>query len=299
MSPFQGVAIFVEVVNQGSFSGAAISLQVSKSHVSKQIGLLEDRLGVRLLNRTTRQMSLTNDGQAFYERCQRIMRELEEAEAAVTSHHEEPHGVLKISVPMTFGVRWLSPQISSFIAAHAALELDLDFSDRRVDIIEEGFDVVLRIGTLADSSFYARQVAPSQRFLVASPTYIAARGRPTRPEDLSTHDCLLYAYQTGGASWRLGQKRDHIVAVDGRVRANNGEALRDAACSGLGIALLPDFIVYKDLDEGRLVTCLESYNEPAMGIWALYPHARHLTAKVRAFIDFMVATFESPPWWME
>ena len=295
-TPLPALACFVAVVEHESFTGAADALGVSKSHVSKQVSALEDHLGTRLLNRSTRRMSLTDVGRAYYERCAAALADLEEAELAVTQHHSTPRGVLRLSVPMSFGVQYLSPLIAEFGARWPDVRIDVELTDRVVNILDEGIDLAVRIGQLADSSLIARRIAWVHGYLVASPAYLAERGAPEHPDDLRDHDCLVYEYQ--GPSWTFTRDDESItVRVDGRVRSNNGEVLVDAARRGLGIAWMPDFLSCDALSSGDVVPLLPDWSSRRLGVWAVYPHNRHLSAKVRLFVDLLAEAFgDVPPW---
>lgn len=281
---------FVHVVDSGSFSSAARILGVSKSHVSKQIGRLEERLGARLLQRTTRRVALTEAGRAFYERCARILEDLQEAELAVSRLQSTPTGTLRITAPFSFGLDYVAPAISEFLQAHPRLNVDLDYTDRYVDIVGEGYDMAVRIGRLRDSSLIARKLAPMRMFTVTSPSYLEANGIPTTPEELRNHSCLHYTLRHGGSNWQYGnaQGAEVSVKVDGRIQCNNGDALMTAAVGGLGIALLPDFIVAPAIRSGKLKIILDDWADTSNAIWLVYPHNRHLSAKVRVFVDFLM-----------
>lgn len=296
MNELGQLEVFVRVVADGGFTAAAASLGVSKSFVSRQLGALEDRLGARLLNRTTRKLTLTDIGTVFYERCRRILDELTDAQGAVTSMQSAPRGILRLALPMSFGITHVAPEIARFLDRHPELSVDVDLSDRRVDLLGEGFDLAIRIGALSDSSMIARKLATSCVVLVASPAYLAAHGRPSEPEAIRTHACLHYAYSPTGHSWRLENgERAVTVAGEGRVTANNGDALRELAIAGQGIARLPDFIVNASLADGRLEHVLPGWGESG-AIWAVYPHSRHLSAKVRLFVEFLAERWATPPW---
>ncbi len=290
--------VFVRVVELESFSKAARLLGVSKSHVSRQLSRLEDRLGARLLHRTTRRLSLTEVGGAFYERCAQILMDAEEAEASVTRAQATPRGTLRVTAPVSFGRHFVFDAVADFMARHAGLQVDLNLSDRTIDLVEEGYDIAIRIGELADSTFIARRLAPARLYLCASPEYLERRGTPTRPEELSAHDCLLYRYRRGGPSWSLrGSEGEVSVRVHGPMRSNSGDALLAAARRGLGLALLPDFTVADDLRAGRLVALPSEWTRTAAAIWLVYPHSRHLSAKVRVFVDYLLDRCgERPPW---
>ena len=298
MSRVVDLEIFVEVVDQGSFTHAADRLGVSKSFVSKQISALEDHLGVRLLNRTTRKIATTDAGLAFYERARRILDDIDEAERAVMQLNTAPRGTLKISAPMTFGLQYLTPIATQFMCENDELTIDVDFSDRQVDVIDEGFDLAIRIGNLADSSFIAKKIADIRLVVCASPEYLERFGRPQKPADLASHKCMHYAYQASPNTWRFESEEGEVVhvAVEGRFRANNGVALQEAARRGLGICILPDFIANEDLKRGTLVEVLSEWMPENRAIWALYPHNRHLSAKVRLFIDYLADQLNPTPW---
>lgn len=302
------MAVFARVVEAGSFSQAGRQLGLSKSAVSKAVARLEDHLGTRLINRTTRKLSLTETGRAFYEGCRRMLDEAEAAERAVTHLADAPRGVLRVNAPMSFGIRHLSPGLGAFMAAYPELEVDLTLEDRRVDLVEEGYDLAIRIGVMPDSSLVARKLGPNPRVICAAPAYLERRGAPQRPEALSGHDCLLYHYQSSGDTWRLrpcgaggsgaGSGAETSVRVRGRLKVNNGDSLREAALAGLGIAALPAFIVHEDLAAGRLVALLQDWEDAADGgVYAVYPASRNLSPKVRVFIDFLAERFARRPYW--
>lgn len=298
MQDLNAMLVFARVVEARSFSAAATRMGVSKSAVSKQVSRLEDRLGARLLNRTTRRLSLTEIGAAFYERCARIAAEAEEAELAVTRLHQEPRGTLRVNAPQSFASRHLSPLLPEFLAAHPELRVDLTLADRIVDVIEEGYDVVIRIAELADSSLIARKLAYARRVVCAAPAYWDARGRPVAPADLRAHDCLGYSYLASRGEWPFeGPDGPTSVKVTGTLNTNSGDVLMDAATAGRGVVFLPTFICGAALADGRLEAVLEDYEAAPRGVFAVYPHNRHLSAKVRAFVDFLVARFQpTPPW---
>lgn len=298
MSHISSMAIFVRVVDVGTFSGAARDLGVSKSHVSKQISQLEDRLGVRLLQRTTRSLTLTEVGRAYHERASQILADIEEAELAITQLHTAPRGTLRLSVPMSFGMSHIAPLLAEFMQRYPKLHVDVSLTDRRIDLIDEGFDLAVRIGTLGDSSLIARKLAPSGLTVCASPDYLKHHPPLDHPDDLRQHQCLLYAYQTTGMTWPFtGPNGPFSVRVDGRLKANNGDLLREATLAGVGVGLMPDFMVHGDLKNGRLVALLTDWRPRQSAIWAIYPHNRHLSTKVRLFVDFLSEAFSpAPPW---
>jgi DNA-binding transcriptional LysR family regulator len=298
MENLTGMAIFARVVEAEGFSAAARQLGLSKSAVSKQVARLEDRLGARLLNRTTRRLSLTEVGAAFYERCARILAEAEAAERAVTRLQAEPRGTLRVNAPMSFGVRHVAPAIPAFVARYPDVSVDISLTDRLVDLVDEGYDLAIRIANLPDSSLVARRLAPARFVVCASPDYLARHGAPAQPRDLARHNCLTYSYAAVGDEWRLrGPDGEVRVRVTGTVRANNGDVLRAAALGGLGIVVMPTFLVGDALRSGALASVLPDYRVRETAIHAVYPHGRHLSAKVRAFVDFLVERFGPQPYW--
>lgn len=299
MDHLTGMAVFAAVVEAGSLSAAARTLGVAKSSVSKQISRLEDELGVRLLNRTTRRLSLTEAGTAFYQGCRRVVAEAEAARQTVTHLAAAPRGTLKVNAPMSFGFRHVGPWLPDFMARYPELAVELVLNDRVVDLVEEGFDLGIRIATLADSSLIARRLAPSRRVLCAAPAYLERHGVPLSIEDLRDHECLLYSYQTSGDIWRLsGPGGERALAVRGRLRVNNGDALLAAAVGGLGITLLPSFICSEALRAREVVQVLPEWNETAASaIHAVFPANRNLSPKVRVFVDYLATRFGSMPYW--
>lgn len=293
------MAVFVNVVESGSFSGAARTLNLSKSAVSKTVSRLEESLGTRLLNRTTRKLSLTEAGRAYYEGCRRMLNEAEAASQAVYRLNDAPRGTLRVNLPMSFGILQVAPLLPAFLERYPEINLDAAFEDRVVDLVEEGYDLAIRIGVLADSSLIARRLAPNRRILCAAPAYLERCGAPQSPESLAAHSCLLYSYQASGDTWQLnGPEGERSVRVNGRVRLNNGEAIRCAAVAGLGIAYLPTFIAGADLQAGRLVAVLPEWIDGGLGaVHAVYPAGRHLSPKVRVFIDYLASCFGSEPSW--
>ena len=301
MEQLDAMAIFARVVEAESFSGAARALGLSKSAVSKRISRLEDRLGLRLLNRTTRRLSLTEGGAAFYQGCQRVVAEAEAAEQAVTHLASAPRGRLRVNAPMSFGVRHVSPALPEFLARYPELTIDLALNDRVVDLVEEGFDLGIRITPLADSSLVVRRLAPSRAVLSASPAYLETHGAPRWAAELEDRACLIYSYQAVGEGWHLtGPDGERRFKVLGPLRVNSGDAILAAALGGLGVALLPCFICGEDLRAGRLVRILPDWESPPdRAVSAVYPAARHLSPKVRVFVDFLAERFGGKPYWDE
>jgi DNA-binding transcriptional LysR family regulator len=299
MDRLAALEAFVTVAETQSFSKAAAKLKASKSAVSRHVGALEAELGARLFQRTTRSLALTEPGRDYLARVTRILAELAEADDAVSALQAAPRGRLRVNAPMSFGFLHLAPALPDFLARYPDVELDVVMNDRFVDLVEEGFDVAVRIAALQDSSLIARLVAPIRLVVCASPDYLARRGAPARPDDLADHECLLNSNIPSAHEWRF-RKADGkpcVVTVSGKVSISNGDALRVAALRGLGLTILPTFIVGDDLKTGALVSLLEDYMPQPLGLHAVYPHARHLSPKVRAFIDFLSERFGPRPYW--
>lgn len=299
MSPtldVNAMLVFASVVDEKSFSGAARRLGQSKSAVSKQVAHLEDAVGARLLQRTTRRLALTDAGAAFYQRCARIVAEVEDAQRTVAELQTEPRGKLRVSGPLSFGIRYLGPVIADFLGAHGGLEIELDLTDRRVDLVEEAFDVAIRIGRLADSSLIARRLCPISLHLIASPAYLDRHGRPTHPRELAGHNCMQYTYAAPDAWVLRTPQGPYTVHAQGNLRTNNGDVVLNAVRAGLGIAILPGFICGPDLQSGAVEALFGDCIEAAPVLSAVYPHGRHISTKVRMFIDALVAAFANPPW---
>jgi DNA-binding transcriptional LysR family regulator len=293
MDKLESLRAFAKVVELGSFSEAGRALRLSRSAVSKYIGELEDELGVQLLNRTTRRVSPTENGQAYFERVLGILSELAAADQAVAHLQATPRGLLRVNAPMSFGTLQLGPAIAEFMQAYPELKIQLVLSDENVDPLQDGIDVTLRIADLESSSLIARRILPIRRVICASPDYFQAHGTPAHPSDLRDHNCLTYGFLSTGNQWKLsGEDGDHWIQPSWTLCANNAEVLRDAAIAGRGIALVPTFIAADALQAGRLTTCLDNYQAPALVLHALYPPTRHLAVKVRLFIDFLVQRFE-------
>jgi DNA-binding transcriptional LysR family regulator len=294
----QSMAVFVRVAELGSFSTAARQLGLSKSAVSKHVTALEERLGVRLINRTTRRLALTEVGSVYRDYCARIVVEAEEAELTAASHGIEPRGKLKVNAPMTFGFLHLGPLLPAFLARHPGIAVELTLNDRFVDLLEEGYDVAVRIGRLADSTLIARRLATARFVCAASDAYLAGAGVPAQPIDLARHNCLRYSYRRQPDEWSFSRgEHQATVRVGGNLQANNGDALRAAACEGLGIVCLPDFIIADDLAAGRLRPLLGGWTAPEIPIHAVFPPQRHPSAKLRAFVDFLVERFDRQQGW--
>ena len=299
MDRFTALATFVCVADTGSISGAAERLEVAKSAVSRRLRDLETHLGVELLHRTTRHLALTPSGEAFYHRARRLLADLDEAEEAVTREHGELTGTLRVAAPLSFGLMHLQPAVAAFMTMHPGVEFDLDLDDRESDLVGEGFDLGLRLAQLPDSTLIARKLAPIRNVAVASPDYLARRGTPTHPADLADHDCLVYSNVPESRVWGYHDARGRWQSVRGRrrLRVNNGDFLREAAIAGAGVAIEPTFIVHRAVADGRLVPILTDVAWPEIGAYAVYPQTRHLSARVRAFIDFLAERFAGDPYW--
>ena len=300
MDHLNDMATFASVVAEGSFSRAARNLGLSKATISKRISRLEDRLGARLLNRTTRRLSLTEIGSAFHEHCSRLVAEAEEAEQTVTALTASPRGTLRVNVPMSFGRLHIARAIPQFLAQFPDLKVDITLDDAFVDLVHGGYDLAIRIADLPDSSLVARRLAPSRRVVCGSPGYFRRRGVPETPDDLRDHECLSYRYLATTGSWpfRKGQ-RTWSIPVNGSLSANNGDVLLAAAVAGTGLVLVPTFMAEQQLRSGTLRPVLVSYAESDFGIYAVYPHRRHVSAKVRAFVDYFAERFGPAPYWDE
>ena len=298
MSAFSGYVVFAKVFETGSFTAAADALGMTKSAASKHVSKLENRLDARLFDRTTRRLRPTEVGAAFYERCVRILAEIEEAESAVSQLHSEPRGTLRVSAPMSFGIQHLSRVLPAFMEMHSALEVDLSLNDRIVDLMDEGVDVAVRIADLPDSSLIARRIAPARSRVCASPDYWRRHGMPEKPEDLHNHECLIYKFLATQNTWRFATPDGpRTLRVNGRFRADNGDVLREAAAAGLGVTYAPTFILGDDIRAGRLQMALQRFEAAPLGIYAVYPQNRHLSAKVRVFVDYLAGCFGPTPYW--
>jgi DNA-binding transcriptional LysR family regulator len=298
---FDNMRVFAKVVESGSFAGAAERLSISPSMASQHVKSLEERLHVRLLNRTTRKINLTETGRAFYERCTRLLADLEETERAASDMHAAPRGDLRVSATPHFGILYLASAIADFTVRFPAISAELILSEHIVDLIEEGFDIAVRVEQPPASSLIARQLAPCRMVICGAPGYFEMHGVPRTPADLTAHNCLTFA-----GTWLSYFRAWHFTTGDGaalnlsptgNLRTNSGEVLKVAALTGHGLACLPTYLVGDALQSGHLVPVLTDYPLPQLTLRALYPHNRHLSAKVRAFVDFLVARFgQEPPW---
>jgi DNA-binding transcriptional LysR family regulator len=297
MDRLRALEVFVEVVRKEGFARAAEALDTSPANVTRYISDLETHLQTRLLNRSSRKMSLTPSGEALFERARSILEEVQEAEAIVSSAAVHPRGVLRINAPLSFGVQHLAHLWPRFMQQHPDVQLDISLIDRVVDIVEEGYDMAIRISRAGSASNVARKLATSRNIACASPEYLSRRGVPQSPADLQHHDCIVYTYT--GDEWHFSDAtgKPHPIRVRGVMHTNNGDTVRAAALGGLGIIWQPTFLIGADLRAGRLAPVLTGYRLPDIDVLAVYASRRHLSAKVRAMIDFLVREFEgTPPW---
>ncbi|MDN3523061.1 LysR family transcriptional regulator [Halomonas ramblicola] len=294
MNQLDAMTAFVRVAELGSYTRAAEALDLSRTRVSRQVMELEEHLGVRLLQRTTRRLHLTEAGERYLARAQGILQALEEAADEVGSGTGEIRGRLRVNGPMSFGTRHLAPLVTRFMVEHPALEVRLDLNDRRVDLLEEGYDLAIRIGSLPDSSLVARRLTRCRLLLCASPDYLAAHGEPRHLEELAHHRCLRYRTGGSGGDWQFGGRR---LATRGPLESNNGDVLTLAAEAGLGIAQQPSFLVTESIREGRLVPLLGHEPPVTLDVHGLYPARRHLPAKVERFLAWLAEAWGDPPSW--
>jgi len=294
---FIGMAVFAKVVESSSFAAAARHFAMSPAMVSKHIRTLEERLGVRLLNRTTRRVSATEVGQNYYERCLRILKEMEDAERAAGDLEAAPRGLLRVTTSVSFGAHQLAPAIADYLIAYPDVSIDLSLHDNYVDLLEERIDLAIRLGQQSDSSLIAKKLYAVEMVLCASPGYLAANGTPQKPRDLVTHNCLIYTYAAPRAWTFTNQKtgKEEVVRITGRLLANSGDALLALALKDTGVVLAPDYLVTDALRDGRLVRLLAAYTTQETPVYAVYPHSHYLSAKTRTFIDFLAARFGLRP----
>ena len=299
MRRFEDLQAFVAVVEAGSFTAAADRLGAAKSAVSRRISALEERLGVQLLRRTTRRLNLTDSGQSFYERSARILADLDEAESAVAQEHGELRGSLRVALPLSFGIRHMCEPIAEFSRRHPKVRFDLDLNDRRIDLVEEGIDLAIRIGRLPDSSLIARKLFEARTVVCGSRAYFDAHGVPKTPDELRDQRCLVYGNLVDPSKWACRDKdgNRHQVTVTAAMTATSCDYLCAAARQGLGIAMQPTFIAGEAISRGDLVPVLTEYDWPASPAYAVYPPTRHLSYRVREFIDFLADRFSGTPYW--
>src|SRR5262245_18656089 len=293
MDRFSALRVFAQVVESGGFSRAADRLGLSTTAVSRQLAELEAHLQTRLLNRTTRRLSLTESGQAFYGRAVQLLHDLEEAEQEASKATITARGTIRLTASGHFGTRQVAPAIVAFAARHPGVQFDVQLSDRIVDLVEEGFDLAIRIGGPGSENLVARKLGETRLVACAAPEYLARRGTPATPQDLARHDCFTYEYASPRGQWRFRGRdgREETVRVSGAVHSNSGGLNAALAVRGAGVAFEPDFIVGDDLAAGRLVALLADYGAATSPIYAVYPTRKHLSAKVRLFVDFLAERF--------
>lgn len=297
MDRFQEMRVFVGVVDAGSFVKAADALEMSKAAVSRHVADLEARLGVRLLHRTTRRLSLTDEGQTFHARCRTVLADVDEAEAEITARSGQATGLLKVNVPFSFGLLHLAPLWAEFLARHPRLTLDVTLSDRIVDLVDEGYDLAVRIARLPASSLISRRLATTRMRLCASPEYLRTHGTPAHPSEIAGHAVIAYSLLASGEQWEFtGPDGPATVKVAPRMRSNSGDTCRVAALRHQGLVLQPSFLIGPDLRAGTLVEVLPQWRAIELGIYAVYPTRRHVAPKVRLLIDFLAQALWRPPW---
>jgi len=299
MDRFEDLQAFVAVVETGSFTAAADRLDSAKSAISRRVSALEERLGAQLLRRTTRRLNLTDTGRSFYERSARILADLDEAESAAAQEHGELRGNLRVALPLSFGTRHMCEPIAEFSRRHPRVDFDLDLNDRRIDLLEEGVDVAVRIGRLADSALIARRLFEARTIVCGSKEYFDQHGVPQAPDELRDHQCLVYGNLADPSKWlcRDSDGQQIRVEVNPSMTATSGDFLCAAATQGLGIAMQPTFIAGEAIRRGELVPILTDYQWPVSPAYAVYPPTRHLSYRVREFIDFLVGYFSGTPRW--
>ncbi|WP_017444850.1 LysR family transcriptional regulator [Gayadomonas joobiniege] len=286
MTNWEGISEFVAVAESGSFTAAAKKLSTSVAQVSRRVSRLEERLAVKLINRTTRKVTLSEAGQVYFQQCRHLVEGLAQADIAVSQMQSSPKGLLKVTAPVTYGEQNLAPLLNQFLLRYPDVDLELDLTNQKLDLIDSGIDVAIRLGRLEDSSLIARRLSSRQLFVCASQSYLDRYGEPHSLAELNQHQCL----RGSTAAWRFrSQGKEVSQRISGRITCNSGIALRDAAKRGLGLVQLPDYYVKEDLANGHLIEVLRQYRDESNGIWALYPKNRHLSPKVRLLVDFLAA----------
>ena len=299
MDIFTAMKVYCSVVENDSLADAARKMNVSPSVVSKHLSALEDHLGVRLLNRTTRRLSITEEGAAYYERCKQIITDIAEAEIEVSSAHTAPRGLLKITAPVTFAHRHLTPHLPKFLDMFPEVEVQVQVNDRVVDLVDEGIDLAIRISQLKDSSLIARRLAPNRRYIAATPEYLERNGTPKSVDDLKDHRLITWPPGNPLNDWHfLIDGVDRIIKVKGAIAVNEGDAILTTLLAGGGLGMTQEFLAGPFVKEKKLVPLLEEIVREDNPIYAVYPSSRHLSPKVRAFVDFLVKTYGPKPYWM-
>jgi DNA-binding transcriptional LysR family regulator len=288
---WDGISEFVSVAEYESFTQAAKNMGISTAQVSRQVSALEQRLNIKLLYRTTRKVSLTEEGRVFYQHCRAVLDGLDEAEQAVSNLQSRPQGRIKLTAPVTYGERQLLPLVNDFMVHYSDIEVTAFLSNQKIDLVEGGYDLAIRIGKLRDSTMMAKKLSRRTNFVCASPTYIEKYGMPHSLTELAQHNCLLGTLDY----WHFKEAdKEQNIRVTGTVRYNSGYSLVDAALKGLGIVQLPDYYVQKHLVSGELISLLDNYREPEEEIWAIYPHNRHLSPKIRLLVDYLAERLSKP-----
>lgn len=298
MDLFKSLNVFVKVAEAGSLSGAARMLELSNPSVTRHLADLETHVGARLFNRNTRRLSLTETGASYLERCRQVLQDIDTATMDAATSAAKPNGALRINAPVSFSVNHLARILPEYAQRYPDVSLDVTLADRVVDLVDEGFDLAIRIGRVVDSSLVARKIAPARLVVCASPDYLKRHGAPKSPAELAKHNCLDYTYSSTRGEWHLARAgKTHVIRIKGSMHSNNGDLLREAAVTGMGIILQPTFMVYRELHEGRLQAVLPDYSADGKTILAVYPSRRHLSAKVRTFVDYLVEKFGDNPYW--
>lgn len=298
MDTLTSMKAFAAVVDTGSFAAASDRLAMSRAMTSKYVAHLEEHLGTRLLQRTTRKLTLTESGTAYYDRCVQILADIAEAEEGAVHHTESPRGTLRMTIPVSFGNLHMGPVIADYLKQYPEVKIDMLLTDRRVDLIEEGLDLAIRIGTLPESGLIAKKLGSDHVVICGAPDYLERHGIPKTPAELARHNCLTYSYSSSGDEWKLnGADGSHTVKVSGSLRATNGDMVKLAALGGVGLIRQPTFLAAQDIRAGRLVEVLSEYTSSELGIYAVYPSRKHLSAKVRSFVDFMATAFDLRSAW--
>lgn len=282
---WEGISEFVNVAETKSFTQASKKLSISIAQVSRQVNTLENRLNIKLFNRTTRKVALTEEGQVFYQHCRGVLDGLDAAERAVTNLQSKPQGMIKLTAPVTYGEQQILPLINNFMMQYKEIEVSAYLSNQQIDLVDEGFDLAIRLGKLSDSSMMAKKLAQRTSYVCASPAYLKKYGTPHSLSELDKHSCLLGTRDY----WHFNNNgKEKNIRVTGKLRCNSGFGLVDAALKGLGIIQLPDYYIKEHLSKGSLITVLDNYKVPDEGIWAIYPQNRHLSPKIRLMVDFLL-----------
>ncbi|MBU2894669.1 LysR family transcriptional regulator [Colwellia sp. D2M02] len=281
---WDGISEFVYVAENESFTRASKKMAISTAQVSRQVSALEKRLNIKLFYRTTRKVSLTEEGRVFYQHCRSVLDGLDAAERAITNLHSKPQGKIKLTAPVTYGEQQVLPLVNNFISQYSDIEVSAYLSNRNIDLVDEGYDLAIRLGKLSDSTMMAKKLGKRTSYVCASPRYLEKHGVPHALSELSQHSCLLGTLDY----WHFSElDREKSIRVSGRLRYNSGFSLTDAALKGLGIVQLPDYYVEQHIKNGELISLLDSYRAPDEGIWAVYPQNRHLSPKIRLLVDYL------------